>query len=58
VGFICSCVFKGGRLADEILENRLSSIKSPAMYGRIYTCCAHQRLDVAIPFKVWKKKQK
>jgi len=58
VRFICSCVSEGGWRADESLENKLSSIKSPATYGRVYTCCALQLVDVAIPFKQWKKKQK
>jgi len=46
VGFICSCVSEGGWRADESLENGLSSIKSPAIYGGVYTCCAHQRAEI------------
>jgi len=58
VKFICSCVSEAWWRADESFENVFSSTKSPAIYGGVYTCCAHQRVDVAIPFKVWKKEQK
>jgi len=43
---------RGGVASRPKAENGLSSIKSPAIYGRVYTCCAHQRVDVAISFKV------
>jgi len=49
---------EGGWRANEGLENRLSSIESPAINGGVYTCCACKHVDVAIPFKLWKEKQK
>jgi len=50
-----ACRFCWG-CANESLENRLSSIKNPAIYGGVYTCCARKHVDVAIPFNVWKEK--